>query len=205
MPQNKIVPTRANLLKLKDNLKLTTEGFELLDQKREVLMMELMNVIYRLRDVQEKVRKSLAGLYNLMDESRLDIGYEEIDRISLGIQGEESINVVERSVMGVALPQITRVDSSSAPGFGLTGTTSVLDIAAEKAKALIPDINKWAELHMTVYRLAAEIHKTQRRVNALENIFIPEYKESVRYITTSLEESEREEFFRRKMVKKKMK
>ena len=168
-------------------------------------MMELLNIIYRLRDVQKRVRASLAKLYKHMDNARLVMGHEDIDRISLGIVGEETINVIERSVMGVPLPQITRVGSSSAPGFGTSQTTGILDIAVSKANELVPDLLKWAELHMNVYRLAAEIQKTQRRVNALENIFIPEYDKSVKYITAALEESEREEFFRRKMVKKKLK
>lgn len=192
-------------MKTKQSLKLTVEGYELLDQKREVLMMELLNVVYRLRDVQKKVRNSLAEVYGHMDDAKLDMGHEEVERISLGVSGEEAISVIERSVMGVPLPQISRSKQSVPPGFGTIGTSSALDLAATKANAIIPDLLKWAELHMTVYRLAAEINKTQRRVNALENIFIPEYKESVKYITTVLEEAEREEFFRRKMVKKKLK
>ncbi|HGE69800.1 TPA: V-type ATP synthase subunit D [Candidatus Poribacteria bacterium] len=202
MPKLKIAPTRSNLLKTKYALTLAQDGHDLLEQKREVLFIELMQIIHRLRDLEEEMAKKSALAFSALESAILSMGQEAVEWSALSVLGERTVDIIHRSVMGVPVVNLKEVKESF---FGLqasmVGTNPALDEARKRFEELIEVICAWSEVEISVWRLANEIKKTQRRVNALENIFIPEYKQTVKAIDEVLEEGDREEFIRKKKVK----
>ena len=205
MPKLKVAPTRSNLMETKESLELAKEGHDLLDQKREVLFMELMNLVHNLRELQEKAHAKFASSYEALESAIISMGKEEVERASLISEETVDIDLIYRSVMGVPLPNIQANFSGddSLLWMSLDGTNSSLDRTRLRFWELMKLIFQWGEIEIAIWRLTSEIRKTQRRVNALENIFIPEYEETIKLIEEILEENEREEFFRKKKVKKK--
>ncbi len=204
MPTEQTVPTRTNLLRAKQDLALATEGHRLLDQKREVLILELLQLLTRLREQARGTRTLLDRGYMLLDEAELSMGAAGIEDATLGPARGPEIGALERSVMGVAVPRLSVLRAAESPGGGTEGTSPEFDEGVEAMRKAVPELVKWAELHLAVFRLGAEVKKTQRRVNALGEVFIPETRERIARITSALEEAEREEFFRRKRVKSKL-
>jgi len=191
-------------MRAKQDLALATEGYQLLDQKREVLVLELLQLLSRLRERARKAREKLADGYRAMAEAELAIGPERMEALSAGPATSTEISAVERSVMGVAIPTVGDVRPGRGPEGGLVGTVSELDEAVSHLKEAVPEIARWAELALAVHRLAAELKKIMRRVNALREVFIPGARRRIATISAALEEAEREEFFRRKRVKSKL-
>ena len=202
MPKLKVAPTRSNLLKTKYSLTLAEDGHDLLEQKREVLFIELMQIIHRLHDLEEDMAKKSALAFSALESALLSMGYEAVKWSALSVLGERTIDIIHRSVMGVPVVDLKEIkESFSGLQAGMEGTNSALDEAQKRFEELIAVIYEWSEVETSVWRLANEIRKTQRRVNALENIFIPEYKQTVKSIEEVLEEGDREEFIRKKKVK----
>ena len=204
MPKLRVAPTRSNLLETKESLELAEEGHELLDQKREVLFMELMDLVHKLRELQEEAHAKFASAYEALESAIISMGKEEVERVSLVFKKTVDIDLIYRSVMGVPIPQIQASfsDDDLPLWTGLDDTNSFLDDTRLRFWELMQLIFQWGEIEIAIWRLTSEIRKTQRRVNALENIFIPEYEETIKLIEEILEENEREEFFRKKKVKK---
>jgi len=202
MPKLKVAPTRSNLLKTKYSLTLAEDGHDLLEQKREVLFIELMQIIHRLHDLEEDMAKKSALAFSALESALLSMGHEAVKWSALSVLGERTIDIIHRSVMGVPVVDLKEIkESFSGLQAGMEGTNSALDEAQKRFEELIKVIYEWSEVETSVWRLANEIRKTQRRVNALENIFIPEYKQTVKSIEEVLEEGDREEFIRKKKVK----
>ena len=201
MPRLKVAPTRSNLLKSKESLQLAREGYDLLEQKREVLLMELMQIVHDLRELQRQVEEKSAEAFAALESALLSMGNEAVRWAALSVTGEQDITLLHRSVMGVPVVTIQGVEAVSDALISPVGTGPALDEARRLFAELKPILYRWSEVEISVWRLAAEIRKTQRRVNALENIFIPEYEDAVKTIEEVLEESDREEFIRKKKVK----
>ncbi|MGQ9608411.1 MAG: V-type ATP synthase subunit D [bacterium] len=201
MPRLKIAPTRSNLLKTKENLQLAKDGYDLLDQKREVLLIELMQIVHDLRDLEEEMIEKSAKAFEALESAIIYSGNETIRWSALSVTKERNINLLYRSVMGVPVVTMQGEEEIIRPQASMDGTNSALDEACRKFEELISVIYRWSEIEISVWRLASEIKKTQRRVNALENIFIPEFQSTVKAIEEVLEESDREEFIRKKKVK----
>ncbi len=202
MPKLAVAPTRSNLLKSRESLQLAQEGYDLLEQKREVLLMELMQIVHDLRELERRMEEKSEEAFTALESALLSMGNESVRWAALSVLGEREISLLHRSVMGVPMATIRGVEDVNV---GLQaspeGTGPALDEVRQKFNELIPIIYEWSEVESSVWRLAAEIRKTQRRVNALENIFIPEYESTVKAIEEVLEESDREEFIRKKKVK----
>ena len=130
------------------------------------------------------------------------MGAEAIERVLTFYQTEYEVEVTERSVMGVLLPTIRDRTRPEPPNSSLMETSEAVDRCAEELRDVLSILSEYAETTISVWRLAHEIRKTQRRVNALEHLFIPRYDATIKKIEEVLEESEREEFFRRKRLKK---
>jgi V/A-type H+-transporting ATPase subunit D len=191
-------------MRAKQDLELASEGHRLLDQKREVLILELLHVLARLRDQAKKARELLAKGYAALDEAELSMGSLGLSVEATGPVESPGVSALDRSVMGVAIPTLSVESTGHGPSGTVAATVPEHDEGAAILQEAVPEIVAWAELDLAVYRLAAEVKKTQRRVNALGEIFIPETKSLIARITTALEEAEREEFFRRKRVKAKL-
>lgn len=196
-----VAPTQSNLLKLKKRLNIAKEGYNLLDEKREVMIMELMRNIRGFREMEEEITLKLKEAYSSLEKAWVSIGRQNIGNYVRG--GEEpEIDVRMRSVMGIPVPELLVNVPESKIQASLDSTDEYFDEAFIKFRGLIDLIARWAAKEVLIWRLGSEISKTQKRVNALEKIFIPEYEKNIGKIEESLEEEEREEFFRVKRFKR---
>lgn len=201
MSDERVIPTRTNLLRAKQELTLGREGHRLLDQKREILLLELMQYLTRLKEQTKRTREKLQKGYKYIDEAELEVGSHGVRSAANAASGSHNIDMLDRSIMGVVVPTIAELKSEDTLISGLDGMTPELELGRSALNEALPEILKWAELHLTVYRLASEVKKIQRRVNALSEVLIPGAEKRSALISAALEEAEREEFFRRKRVK----
>jgi len=201
MPLLDVPPTKSNLLELKDQLAMARTGYELLEEKREVLVSELLDIIDDAEYLRQEVDKRLATAFQALLEAIIELGQEQVERAALACGAEAQIKVHERSIMGVLVPLMERKLRELELQYGLLGTSFKLDEALRRFYGVLDTILRLAETETTAWRLAEELRKTQRRVNALENIFIPQYEETIRHIEAKLEEIERETVFQMKRLK----
>jgi V/A-type H+-transporting ATPase subunit D len=201
MARLRVAPTRSNLLRLRQTLKFAREGYEVLDRKREVLTTELLRVAHDAALLQEKVWAELAEAYRALEIARLSMGREHLEWAALSVKETIDVQIRLHSVMGVALPIVEARGAPPETPYGLGDTNVSLDETAARFRRVLSEIPTLTETMTTVWRLARELQKTQRRVNALQYIFIPQYEETVGFIESTLEEREREETFRLKRLK----
>ncbi|AOT70108.1 V-type ATP synthase subunit D [Geosporobacter ferrireducens] len=198
-----IAPTKSNLMKAENALAFSKKGFELLDKKRNVLIREMMGMMDRAKNLQERVTVTFREAYEALQVVNVTMGINSVEEIALSIPKASEYEVLLKSVMGVEIPTVHYNKTDLQTQYGFFRTNPALDIAYAKFKEVKYLIYELAEVENSVYKLAMEIKKTQKRANGLENIQIPKYKEQVKYIQEVLEEKEREDFFRLKRVKKK--
>ena len=203
-----INPTRMELLKLKDKEKLAVKGHSLLKEKRNALIMEFFNILERVKGSRENVEKQLAEAYKDLATAQITMGDMAVRKASLAVKESVEVDIDSRSIMGVVVPVIesktTKTRTMVERGYGFVDTSVKLDEAAKKFEESIKLIIELGEIEKTILLLAKEIESTKRRVNALEHIIIPRIENTVKYIEMRLEEMERENFVRLKMIKKTM-
>ncbi len=195
------VPTKGNLMATKKSLALAKTGFELLDRKRNILVREMMTLIDRATELQDRIDSTYSKAYLALQRANITLGF--CDNISKTVPEETSLRLSYRSVMGVEIPIVT-IDDEKEPQlyYGLSSTNIALDEAYFCFRAVKKLTTELAEVENSVYRLADSIKKTQKRANALKNIMIPRFEETVKFITEALEEKDREEFSRLKVIKR---
>lgn len=203
MPILDVPPTKAVLLELREQLAVAKSGYDLLEEKREVLVSELLNIIDDAESFRREVNEQLASAYEVLLKAVQSLGAQQVERTALACVAEAHITLNERSVMGVPIPLMKRKLLELKPQYGLLGTSYELDEALRRFYDVLERILRLAETERTAWHLAIELKKTQRRVNALENIFIPQYEDTIRYIEGRLEEVERETIFQMKLLKAK--
>ncbi|MDO9043865.1 MAG: V-type ATP synthase subunit D [Methanobacteriaceae archaeon] len=203
-----INPTRMELLKLKDREKLAVKGYSLLKEKRNALIMEFFNILERVKGSRENVEEKLKEAFEDLTAAQVIMGDLAVKKAALSVKESVNVDIDSRSIMGVVVPV---VESSTSPertvverGYGFVDTSVKLDEAAKKFEESIALIIELGEIEKTIILLAGEIESTKRRVNALEHIIIPRLENTVKYIEMRLEEMERENFVRLKMIKKSM-
>jgi len=201
MARYKVVPTKTNLMKLRRELSFAQEAYELLDQKRQILVVELMGLLDKTVDAQEKVERELVGAFKALQSSVLTMGRYTVADVAPAVNVESDITIRMHRLMGVNIPRVDVKIEDNAPYFSLGETSFWVDEAIIRFKGLLQDLGKLAEHRISLMRIAEEVRKTMRRVNALEKIAIPDYNESIKYIEDTLEESERETFAILKLVK----
>ncbi|MBX7257310.1 MAG: V-type ATP synthase subunit D [Candidatus Hydrogenedentes bacterium] len=204
MPRYELAPTRTNLLRLKGDLAFALEGYELLEQKREILMSELKRVTDRAVEAQRTVDAELEKAYRALREAKTAVGNIGIESAACAINMTTELHVHERHVMGVAIPTVEMAITESPPHYGPTLTSAWTDEAANRFRSALEALTVLAETRIAVVRLAREIQKTIRRVNALEKIFIPDYRETKKYVEDALEEADRGALSLLKLVKEKL-
>ncbi|MGA7192233.1 MAG: V-type ATP synthase subunit D [Anaerolineales bacterium] len=204
MPSINVAPTRTNLIRIKKELRFAREGYEILDRKREVLTTELVRVAHEADILQKEVWKLLETAYSALENARLTMGSDHVEWAALAANKTVDVHLKLRGIMGVAIPVIEARGDLPKMLYSLSGTSASLDEAAAAFREVVMKTPQLSMLVTTVWRLAGELRKTQRRVNALQHIFIPQYEETVAFIVSSLEEREREETFRLKWLKSKM-
>jgi V/A-type H+-transporting ATPase subunit D len=201
MAKYEVAPTKTNMMKIKRNLGFAQEGWELLDQKRKILTVELMGLIDTAVEAQEVAEEKLKAAFEALDQLTLRMGRREIDLTALGVNIESDISISQRRVMGVSLPTVKVKFTDNPPYFAAPESSVWLDETIKRFREVLHLLGELAEARISLVRLSREVAKTTRRVNALEKIFIPDYRETLKYIEMSLEESEREAFFVLKLIK----
>lgn len=201
MPLN-VAPTKSNLLSAKTSLEFSKKGYDLLDRKRNVLIREMMSKIDRAKDVQEKINSVFREAYEALRAANLTEGISTVENIAEAIAETHDFEVILRSVMGVEVPSVKYEKKKLEPTYSFYRTNNAFDVAVKKFQEVKYLVYNLAEIENSVYRLAVEVKRTQRRTNALQNIQIPKYSSMVKHIQEALDEREREDFFRLKMVKR---
>ena len=205
MAKLNVPPTRSSLLEISRNLEFTREGSDLLEQKRQILVIELLSRIEAARKLQTQVDEKMAAAYKELRRAVLRAGSDTLARNALGIVLQHKLKVESRPLMGIRIPIVeTRIEQ---PGLemGMADTPAAADDVLKKFAEALEVIGQLAEVQTVVFRVAHELKKTQRRVNALEKIFLPDYEETLAYIVDTLEERERESFIIMKMLKRRKK
>lgn len=195
-------PTKGNLILAKNSLELSKQGFELMDKKRNILIRELMDLIAEATDIQEEIDTTFTNAYRALQKANIQMGIHEVEEISLGIPVEDSIRIKRRSVMGTEIPKVEYDKKEQKPAYSFYHTKMSLDEACQQFEKVKELTIRLAEVENSAYRLAYNIKKTQKRANALSNITIPKYERLTKEIQEYLEEKEREEFTRLKVIKK---
>ncbi len=195
----KVVATKGNLISIKKSLALANLGYELLDKKRNVLIRELMEFVDKAKKLCASIDDMYIKAYSSLQMANISQGI--VENVANSIPVDNSINISYRSVMGCELPKLKIEMKKPILNYGLQYTNSNVDMAYicfEKVKYMTLEL---VEVENSIYRLTNSIKKTQTRANALQNIIIPKYKENLEFIINSLDEKEREEFSRMKVIK----
>jgi V/A-type H+-transporting ATPase subunit D len=201
--QENTAPTKANLMMAQVALDFSKKGYELLDKKRNVLIREMMSFMDRAKVIQQRMREIFKEAYEALIMANITLGINEVYEVAESIPQATEFTILTQSVMGVEIPQIKYEKRELVPYYSFYHTNTALDIALKEFHQVKYLLYELAEIEDSVYKLATEIKRTQKRTNALKNIQIPKYKALVKTISEMLEEKEREDFFRLKVLKKK--
>ncbi len=203
MAKLNIAPTKSNLLAMKEQLAVSMNGYELLEEKREILVRELMHLVEKVKLLEKEIDKVIAQAYPAFKNMLMLDGADQIERIAHAVHyefdmSEKKVNVggMQFSTMDVILPKKELF-------YSFMGTFSNTDETINKFFELLTLLTQMASIRTIVWRLAEEVKKTQRRVNALDKMIIPQARETKAYIESELEERERENVFVLKALKKK--
>ena len=201
-------PTRSELLERRAQISLAEQGMDLLKQKRDALLIEFMSVMDETLRLSTSLEKNVAeAQYSLAIAKAVD-GEVAVASAAFATQGHIAIEMTGTKIMGVSVPVVTKGESplrsSFTRGYAITGVSSRIDETAEKFEKILDVIIEYADIETRLKRLGEEIQKTNRRVNALEQITVPGLREQVAYIRMTLDERAREDLFRLKKVKRKI-
>jgi len=202
-----INPTRMELLKLKDREKLAVKGHSLLKEKRDALIKEFFDILDRVKGARDNVEETLSSAFENLTAAQVVMGDSSVQKSALSVKESVDVDIDSRSIMGVVVPVMdSKIDKRTLidRGYSFVDTSVRLDEAAKKFEESLALIMELGEIEKTIYLLAAEIESTKRRVNALEHIMIPRLQNTVKSIEMRLEEMERENFVRLKMIKSTM-
>ncbi len=199
-----VAPTKTNLLRIRHELEFARLGHELLDQKRNILVIELLNLVDQAVDFQERVVKALEEAYRTLEQAVLRMGKLRVSNLASAVNIRAEIELKTRRVMGVRLPVVDTNFTEHPPYFSPLGTSFWIDNSLEEFKEALQLMGRLAELKISIIRLASEVRKTIRKVNALEKIAIPDLEQTVYFIQNRLEENERDMFVLMKMVKSRL-
>lgn len=195
-------PTKGNLNAAKRSRALADNGYELMDRKRNILIREIMDLMDEAESLQSRIDSTFSEAYASMRLAEISMG-GSAESGANAVPIDDSFSIRFRSVMGVELPVVSAgpEEEPSGPPYGLAFTSSDLDDAYFKFAEVKELIRELAETENCIYRLAYAIKKAQKRANALQNIVIPGLNSEIARISDALEEKEREEFVRLKVVK----
>jgi V/A-type H+/Na+-transporting ATPase subunit D len=199
-----VAPTKSSLLALRRQLAIAEEGYDLLEQKRQILIFELMGRIGRAQAVEQHAAEMLRQAFAALRQATLDIGAMGLDRALLAVPMNHQLELSSQRLMGLRLPHVAARIAAPAAHFGVGSTSANCDVAQRRFVEALPLLAELTELQNAVVRLALELRKTQRRCNALTKTFIPSYRQTIAYIVGVLEERDRETFATMKMIRKRL-
>ncbi|MGK7312644.1 MAG: V-type ATP synthase subunit D [Candidatus Longimicrobiales bacterium M2_2A_002] len=201
MAGENVAPTRGNLLELRDRLDRVHRAHRLLSRKREALLQQLQDAIAEAEELEQEFRERIRRAHRRLMEARMRLGSLRVDAASLASADPPGLEVGTRPVMGVDVPVIDLVIRSARLPYGPGDTDASLDRARAAWQDAAELVGELAEKTDTVWRLAAELRRTERRVNALEDVVIPRTESAVAKVEDALSEAEREEIVHAKKVK----
>ncbi|MDR1754702.1 MAG: V-type ATP synthase subunit D [Eubacterium sp.] len=199
MPEQQISPTKGNLIIAKTSLRQARMGYDLMDKKRNILIREMVLLSDKVKLLRDNIVKTFSEAYDALQKAHIMLGVNS--PIGRQVPIDNGIEISYRSVMGIELPIVNLPRRKIKPVYGTLQSNEQFDNAFIKFNEVKYLSVMLAEIENSIYRLAIAIKKTQKRANALENILIPKYIEQVRFISNALEEKEREEFSRQKVIK----
>ena len=178
-------PTKGNLIAAKNSLTLAKQGYDLMDKKRNILIRELMNLIDEAKDIQEEIDTTFTRAYACLQRANIQHGISKVEELAYTVPIEDSIQIQTRSIMGTEIPHVKYDAHENQLTYAMDGTFESIDVAREAFRQV---------KDLTI--------KLSMRANALKNITIPTYTGLVYKISNELEEKEREEFTRLKVIKR---
>jgi len=206
MSLENISPTRINLIQTKKTLSLAESGREILERKRDILLRELRNSIYDSERIREDLLDVLSKAYQSLKEANMAKGSGTVANVALGSSYEADFLLDFRSIMGVTVPTIEfQSEPDAKPDYGFANTSAELDKTFKQFYNILELIGDLAKAEGTTYQIANDVRRTQRRVNALNHVLIPMYRDITKRIELVLEEKDREEFVRTKRIKRMIK
>jgi len=201
MARYDVPPTKSSLFQVKADLAVAEEGFELLEQKREILVMELMRMVEQVKLLERDLDKRVGTAYASLKRMIVTVGRQSSSEISAGIRFPWTVREKQNRLMGIPLPTVEMEVPRLELKYSFMGTDGSCDRTMVEFFELLRLVARLAEIRTMVWRLAREVRKTQRRVNALEKVVIPDVLETKGFIEGVLEEREREVFFVQKILK----
>ena len=200
-----VTATKIELFRYKRSSQVASMVQKILDDKRKVLLKNIEEMISEAQKTRGGIWDPLQDIYQSVNESYLSLGVATVDSVAQSTPGVMEVESDVKRVVDVTIPilSVTEKDTKSIP-YGFADTNASIDRGAKLIKDLLPKICKAAEYENSIFSLAKALEKTQKLLNALENVIIPQYKQRVRFILATLEEREREEFARLKKVKASM-
>ena len=201
MAKIKLPPTKSSLRKIKEDLAFAYEGHDMLNQKREILAIEIVRKIGEIKRIESGFQDVLNQLYKAYKGAAVDMGSHSLILKSCSEKKTCTLQLEFIKLMGIKLPKITVGHTSFVPSEGLAGTTAAYDIVKERSIQAIHALTEYATVTKEIIMLSRELKKVQRRVNALEKVFIPPHEEAKKYISDRIEEVEREEVFVKKLIR----
>ena len=203
MAQITVAPTKSNLLITKEQLAVSTNGYELLEEKREILVRELMSLVEQVKLLEDEIQQAIDEAYPAFKRMLMIDGADQVERISHGIHYD--FDMIEKTVAvgGMQFETIEVELPKKELFYSFLGTYANTDEVIVKFFNLLTLLTQMASIRTIVWRLAEEVKRTQRRVNALDKMISPQATETIKYIESVLEERERENVFVLKALKKK--
>ena len=202
---NNYLPTKSNLIKLQESLKITKQGHELLERKRLILSKELEKYQDKVKSIEQELYDMMEDGKNLVRNVNTDIGIDNFTNISNGVKIDDYIDIKNKTLMGCEIPSAVHKREVIKRNYGFYNTTHIIDEAIFKFNEIQEKLIEYAILKNTVDRLKRETERVGERANALQNIIIPENDKNLKQISSIIDEREREEFSRLKVIKKRMK
>ena len=189
----RVNPTRMEMTRIKKRLVTATRGHKLLKDKRDEMVRRFIIYVRRNKELREQVEEKLGQAMQSFVLARAGMGNEDIEEALCYPARPAKITVGTQQVLGVQAPKLDLVASTDAIElpYGMANTSAELDGAVKQFSELLPLLIELAEVEKICNRLADEIEKTRRRVNALEYVMIPQFDEAIRAITMKLDENER--------------
>jgi len=197
-----VLPTKIELIRTRRSLLTAKRVHKVLDDKREVLLKRLDEMIQQASGAREEIWQPLSDAYLALYDAYLKLGPLRLEGLASNTPAMVETEIAVKRVVDVDIPSLKLTEKDVGMTYGFADSNVAVDRASREMRKVLPSIFKAAEFENAIFRLAKELERTQRLLNALEYMIIPRYESSIRYIQQTLEEREREEFVRLKHVKK---